>query len=373
MGNVITKVFCCKKNKTKITKDNDSKITIKIDDESITASQKIPNNKSLDKFYLTGTLQCLFYTNNLTKYFRMKYKEDKIKIISTQYYNIIKNLWNENEPFSPQNFKKYTHNFYNSLKGKNIKNDSKELIEFLFENIHKELNIGIINKNISDEIIDGSDKKKVFELFLNNFRNSHNSIISNLFYGIYEMKYECNSCNSTIYNYELFHFVELNVEKKSPLRITKENKINNIMETVDINLPEFFDFNKKNHYIIEEKKTKCDCTSKINKYLKILFSMPNYLIVFLKRDKNHKYNIMFPEKLDLTNYLIHNEYAKIFNLYGVIPLHNHDHNMNYFISYCKHPNTNKWYKYNENEVIECQNNEYLQIDPYVLFYERKRK
>ena len=372
MGNVITKVFCCKKNKTKITK-GDSKINIKIDDESITASQKIPNNKSLDKFYLTGTLQCLFYTNNLTKYFRMKYKEDKIKIISTQYYNIIKNLWNENEPFSPQNFKKYTHNFYNSLKGKNIKNDSKELIEFLFENIHKELNIGIINKNISDEIIDGSDKKKVFELFLNNFRNSHNSIISNLFYGIYEMKYECNSCNSTIYNYELFHFVELNVEKKSPLRITKENKINNIMETVDINLPEFFDFNKKNHYIIEEKKTKCDCTSKINKYLKILFSMPNYLIVFLKRDKNHKYNIMFPEKLDLTNYLIHNEYAKIFNLYGVIPLHNHDHNMNYFISYCKHPNTNKWYKYNENEVIECQNNEYLQIDPYVLFYERKRK
>ena len=66
--------------------------------------------------------------------------------------------------------------------------------------------------------------------------------------------------------------------------------------------------------------------------------------------------------------MIHNEYGQIFNLYAVIPLNNQGYNKNNIISYCKHPNNKKWYKYNENTVIECEENEFSDEDPYVLFY-----
>ena len=159
--------------------------------------------------------------------------------------------------------------------------------------MHKELNNLNDKEIISEEINDNLDKDEIFNLFFNNFKKTNNSIISNLFYGIYEIKYQCNTCRETNYNYESFSFIELNLEKKVPLRFQKQDSWP--ME-ININLIDCFDFNKSDHYVIEENKANCKCGNKIKKYLKNLFSMPNYLIIFLKRIDNNIYKINYPEK-----------------------------------------------------------------------------
>ena len=329
----------------------------------------IQNNiKSFDKYYITGTLQCLLYTWQLTKYFSSKYKENEAQIISYNYYKIIKNIWSEDIPFSPQNFKTAGLKLYNELeKETDINKDCKKLIEYLLEKIHKELNYININEITQEEITDYIDKDEAYKTFFNTFKKNNNSIISDLFYGIYEIKNECNICKTTTYNYELFRFIELKLEKKVPLRFLNQNK--GIPKEVNINLIECFDFNKSDYYISGESKNNCLCDNKIKEIIKNLFSMPKYLIIILNRVDNNEYKINYPEKLDLTNYLLNNEYIQIFDLYAVIPLNNQGYNETNITSYCKHPKSKKWYKYNENVVVECEEYESLYTNPNVLFYE----
>ena len=80
-------IDCCKKTKHKsqnIFQINNSINNINKDIQKV----NIINNICFDKYYITGTLQCLLYTWLLTKYFRYEYKENKTKEISDK-YNII--------------------------------------------------------------------------------------------------------------------------------------------------------------------------------------------------------------------------------------------------------------------------------------------
>jgi len=94
---------------------------------------------------MNATLQCLSNTDELTKYFLSKFKYDESdnnKIISNAYYNVIKNLWNKNlnnKSFSPDEFKEKLSK-ENPLFAGVTANDSKDLINFLLERFHKELN-----------------------------------------------------------------------------------------------------------------------------------------------------------------------------------------------------------------------------------------
>ena len=66
-------------------------------------------------------------------------------------------------------------------------NDSKDLINFLLEQLHTELNIISEkinnNENNSNAMNIQTDKNKLYELFLNNYKTNYNSIISDSFYG----------------------------------------------------------------------------------------------------------------------------------------------------------------------------------------------
>ena len=55
----------------------------------------LDNLESTD--YMNATLQCLSNTTKLTDYFLKRYKynkEDKKKLISNEYYEFVKNIWN---------------------------------------------------------------------------------------------------------------------------------------------------------------------------------------------------------------------------------------------------------------------------------------
>ena len=100
--------------------------------------------------YMNATLQCLSNTKKLTDFFLKNFKnDDPKKIMSNEYYKVIKNLWkreNNKMSYSPNSFKEVLSK-ENPLFAGIAANDSKDLINFLIERFHQELNIIINNPN----------------------------------------------------------------------------------------------------------------------------------------------------------------------------------------------------------------------------------
>ena len=69
-------------------------------------------------------------------------------------------------------------------------NDSKDLINFLLERFHQELNkTNTKNKNnLKNNNIDQTNEKQMLNTFLQEFKEKFNSPISDLFYGVLETK-----------------------------------------------------------------------------------------------------------------------------------------------------------------------------------------
>ena len=106
--------------------------------------------------YMNSTIQCLSNTKKLAEYFLTKFqynKNDKSKKISNEFYILLKALWNvknnKNKPYSPESFKNAIGEENPLFQGIQA-NDIRDLINFLLENIHVELNIENNNKNISN-------------------------------------------------------------------------------------------------------------------------------------------------------------------------------------------------------------------------------
>ena len=159
--------------------------------------------------YMNASLQCLSNTKKLTEFFLNNYKEKKKKnhIIAHEYYELINNLWDEknnNKSYSPNSFKEVLSK-ENPLFAGIQANDSKDLINFLIERLHQELNIAKGNIENINQInqINQMNENEMLKLFTKEFTSQYNSIISKLFYGMLETKSQCKGCNTIKYNFQV--------------------------------------------------------------------------------------------------------------------------------------------------------------------------
>jgi ubiquitin C-terminal hydrolase len=158
--------------------------------------------------YMNATLQCLSNTKKLTEYFLNEYKSNKSNILSYEYYKVLKNLWDENNhknAYSPYSFKEVLSK-ENPLFSGIQANDSKDLLNFLVERFHQELN-KTKPKNEENKInfnqVNQSDEMAMFNLFMAEFKLNFNSPISNLFYGLLETKSQCSNCKIIKFNFQI--------------------------------------------------------------------------------------------------------------------------------------------------------------------------
>ena len=233
--------------------------------------------------YLISILQCLTYTKGLTKYFLNEYDYyyNYNNKVSNEYYYLLINLWKEKNisyPYQPDILKSFLYNRNSSFNNDQLK-DGKDLLNYLFKNIHNELNF--INNNEYSNIqyrhfFNELNKKKGFQTFYNYFLDNYNSIISDLFYGIKEIKLKCMLCEGINYKYEIFNYLEFNLnEIGSDLGIEPNTTLNSISK---IDLYECFDYNNKKKSLTTNKFKCINC--KYNTYFEFsttLFYMPNYL------------------------------------------------------------------------------------------------
>ena len=335
---------------------------------------------------MNATLQSLSNTPKLTNYFLNSYswnEKNKNKIMSNEYYKVVSNLWkkeNNKKSYAPKTFKEVLSK-ENPLFEGIAANDSKDLINFLLERFHQELNqIDTNNIPANNQInqVDQLDEQKMLNLFLIDFKIKFRSIISDLFYGVMETRSQCHGCKSLKYNFQVYSFVEFPLEQVNKFCFNNGLRnnyiINNNYGIPDVNLYECFNYYGNVELMAGDNQMFCNiCHRNCDAFYSTnLYSAPQYMIINLNRGKGavYKCNVIFPEKLNLFNFVSYKEGNTYFELYAVISHIGPSSMSGHFVAYCKNSRDKKWYKYNDSMVDECKRkDEYKEGMPYILFYQ----
>ena len=330
--------------------------------------------------YMNATLQCLSNTNKLTEHFLKIYKDDPNKKMAHEYYKVLQNLWNKNnhnKSYSPNSFKDVLGK-ENPLFAGIQANDSKDLINFLLERFHQELNTENPNKNINNNMIaaeDQTNENTMFQLFLEEFKQKFNSPISNLFYGISETQSKCRECNVIKFNFQVYSFLEFPLQQVNQYYFNRGQKLLFTQggKNPDVDLYECFEYNRKIDLMTGDNQMFCNiCRKQCDTlYCSLLYSGPNYLIINLNRGKGAVYEckVNFPEQLDISDFVTFKGGVTKYQLYAVICHLGPSSMAGHFVAYCRNSIDKQWYLYNDAMVTKCERpQQYNDGMPYILFY-----
>ena len=328
--------------------------------------------------YMNATLQCLAHIQRLTHYLlnsetKKKISSDKIKYkLTSAYLTVLENLWqNKNiKYYSPNQFKDVISEM-NSLFAGIQANDSKDLILFLLETMHNELNLenkNINNINNQDNYLDDIQAQYNYEMALKNFSNyfkeKYNSIISSLFYGMFNSITCCQNCNVVLNNVQCYNILIF------PLQKVKEYKMK--MDNI-VDLYECFDYNQRPD-LISGKSFYCNnCRTMVDNVntTKLLYS-PKILVINFNRGKGLEFDVKinFPEYIDIINYVYYKDNSPSFyELVGIVTHFGPSSMGGHFIAFCKSFGNQQWYKYNDAMVDLSSFEEAKNTGvPYILFY-----
>ena len=355
--------------------------------------------------YMNATLQCLSNIEQLTNYFRnnsyvehiVKFKPDSL---AASYKRLIHNLWpsnnnhqifNHNKSYAPYDFKNKISKMNTLFEGIHA-NDSKDLLNFIITTLHEELNKSKKNGDLHENIASQIDEQSKLNEFIENFTNENRSIISDLFYGVNETIIICSNCKIPKYNFSIDFCLRFPLEEVRKFKLDQLYKNNNnIMNQIEknskiklfgggvVDIKDCFDYYKKIEIFDGDNAIYCTTCNKQkdSTYQTLLFTLPNILIIILDRGKGNGKGIQFRVKLEFTELLDLNDYAKYGGKYELISVITHLGNSGgdgHFIALCKSPIDKKWYRYNDSIVTKVYDfkNEVLNFgDAYILFYKKK--
>ena len=349
-------------------------------------NEKTPNEIGLQNIgatcYMNATLQSLSNTDKFTEYFLNIYQFDPnntSKKMSNEMYKVLFNLWSKTKKkgdYAPNDFKIALSEENNLFAGVQA-NDSKDLINFLLERFHQEMNNPSPNNNNNiNNNANQLDEMQTLNAFVNEYFSENKSIITDCFYGLLETKSKCSGCNVVKYNFQIYSFLEFPLED-----INKYMFYNGRRAALfkpdgsgpDVDLYECFDYHQKVDIMNGQNQMYCNfCNGNRDSYYgSSIYSLPNYLIVILHRGKGavYKCNVKFYETLNLLNYVTYKSGNTCMKLYAVICHFGESSMSGHFVAFCKHRKTNKWYCYNDCFVTECKDQqEFYKGMPYILFY-----
>ena len=334
--------------------------------------------------YMNSTLQCLLHIPELNDFFLNIYsiqKNDFKKInsstetkgaLSQKYFELIltvfQNSTNKYEPYpkkiSPDDFHRAIGTLNPQFRAIDA-NDSKDLLIFLFQSMHEELNYFGDKKLPSVPKCDQRIAQNAFEFFMKVNSELHLSIFSYLFYGIFKSETKCLTCKSSYYNFQYFQILsfplyDYDVSKKKSFNIYQG----------------FKDYIKK---VIMKGDNQCFCQNcqqlRDSEVSSKIFYTPPYLIIKLDYGKNKKYNpakINFGEYLDLTGFIEDSCNKKNYELIGISSHIGRSGVSGHYIAYCKNQSKDdqNWYEFNDSSISPAKFKDINEYSPYVLIYKR---
>ena len=327
---------------------------------------------------MNATLQCLCHVNQMKDYFLDDniYNQDILTRdapLTKCFAEVIRKLWSQTYEISyaPRSFKDKISEMNPLFQGIQA-NDSKDLVLFIYENIHRELNNPSQNtndinlNNIPNELVQ----------FRQNYYSQNYSIISKIFYYEQSSVMECQTCHFKTYNFNIMNIIIFPLEK---VRLYMQKKFPNGFSIVT--LDDCFDQNEQPELLFGANQIYCNnCRQNANalSYNK-LYTCPEVLTIILNRGKGLEFdvNFSFPLNISIDKYVTEKTNDTNYELIGVLTHHGPSGMAGHFVAYCKSPIDNNWYFYNDAVVTPCQGNVESEMQsngiPYILYYQRRQK
>jgi ubiquitin C-terminal hydrolase len=321
--------------------------------------------------FINACVQIISHTYELNSVFdsltenKLNIKDKDSCILLMEWNNLRKLLWRENTIIFPS---KFIHTIKVVAGKKRIphftdfsQNDAQEFMLFLVDCFHNSVSRSI-NMNIIGSPENNTDKlaTKCFEMVKQRHEKEY-SEFWNLLYGIQVSEIFDANTNVLLYQKpESYFMIDLPIPQSSP----NSSSIISILDCFNLYVEGEFIEGWKNK---ERKQT-------VNIHKKLSFwSFPNILIISLKRFKDtnikNKSLIHFPLELDLTKYVIgYKKTSFLYNLYGVCNHFGASPSGGHYTSYIK--NINKWYEFDDMNVIEKSVHGIVTPNAYMLFYRR---
>ena len=343
-------------------------------------SQKGLNNVGLT-CYMNSTLQCLIHIPELSHYFFNLYNEfcltyDKIikktetkGKISKEYYNIVKEILSSSYDrfnrysFSPKTFNDVISKL-NPQFSKYESNDAKDLIIYLLQEMHEELNYFGDNHLVKIPKCNQLIENDAFKFFYEVNSKMNFSIISYLFWGIVKQTTVCQVCKNNLYNFQYYQYLSFPLYKYSGDNF---NLYKGLKDYISVEI-----LQGENQFYCQN----CGCLRDAKIFSKIYYCSP-YLLINFDYGKNKSYN---PKKIDfgsiicLTNEFLENKTQVDYELIAVSTHLGSSGNAGHYITYCKNINTeNSWYKFNDSSVSKSDFEETKKNSPYLLLFRKRNK
>jgi ubiquitin C-terminal hydrolase len=338
--------------------------------------------------YMNSTLQCLSNIPELTDYLincNIQYNNETHPL-TISYKGLLFKLFFNNDGkkyINPRDLKTIIGDLNPLFQGDQAA-DSKDLLFFLIERLHSELNeqnkINNDNFDFNQLEKDSRDQNIMLNKFANEFITTHNSIISKNLYGITRSIMTCCECNITKYSFQTFNmqiFIlkKLNDDKKAVLGQYKGK----------LNLLDLFIYSGNEEILDGENMIYCNTCQKltVGKNKQDFYELPRVLIIVLNRGKNNadfNEEFDFPEKLDFTdqNIIINKNSIMKYYLASVITHLGESGSSGHFIAYIRKGLSDIFLCYNDASVCEVNikdamkekisNKDNEKISPYILFY-----
>jgi ubiquitin carboxyl-terminal hydrolase 8 len=325
--------------------------------------------------FLNSSLQCLSATIPLTDYFlgydyRSEINKNNFlgtggKLV-TAYAELAKHMWlGSKSVVEPADFKKQLQTFAPQFLGYH-QHDAQELLAFLLDGIHEDLNRVKERPYVEDKDCDGSnDENDAIENWKNYLRRNK-SLIVDMFQGQLRNTCKCLKCGHVNIRFEPFMYLSLPITKAC----------NSIDDCMDLYLKEDV-LKGADQYYCGKCKEHVDGTKKQD-----IWMLPPVLIVHLKRFKYNDYgkvgskndaSIRYPvAEWDLKSrvkskrgvYPKYDLYAVSNHMGGLSGGHYTAHTLNRF--------DDTWYEFNDSTYrpVEDSIHKRLFKSSYVLFYNR---
>ena len=337
---------------------------------------------------MNSTLQCLSNIPELSDYLLNNYYTFNLSLnpLSTAYTNLLFKLFLNEEQKKFIDLTEFNNIIgdLNPLFQGFQAADSKDLLFFLIERLHNELNKSFQNFNPLKDFnlleMEARNERKMLQNFFQEFKCSNNSIVSKNFYGIQRSKMKCEECQVTKYSFQTFNMEIFQLKK---LREDKKADFGPHYNT--LTLMEAFLYSEKEDILEGENMIYCNKCRKLTKgrNKQDFYRLPRILIIVLNRGKNNadfNEEFDFPENIDFTNQNIildKSSYMKYY-LMSVITHLGESGSNGHFIAYVRDGRSDRFYCYNDASVSKVKvkdamkqkisKKEEEKITPYILFY-----
>jgi ubiquitin carboxyl-terminal hydrolase 4/11 len=176
--------------------------------------------------FMNSALQCLANTRDLTNYFVAGLHEAEVNpdnplgmkgLVAQRYASLVQDMFSDKySVISPVDFKVTIGKFQPQFSGY-AQQDSQELIAFLLDGLHEDLN-RVTDKPPTQQIeSDGRDDSIVADLSWENHRLRHRSVIADLFLGQYKSCVRCprEACSRVSITFDPFMYLSVPLPVKA--------------------------------------------------------------------------------------------------------------------------------------------------------------